>query len=249
MDKGFVIQLSPAATRNEAGSLAVTYRPRNLTRRRCTSGASEGMRRFTISAAAALFAWMTILQFIPDVFGSHGEVAQTNEIRPRSEDPGTQVVHRVAQALNQRANAPAGEQPGTSRSAASGTVAQAAAQQTPSAQTPAQQSATQPSAPAPTRTTDSSEETFRPRLPMYYGKVVTEEQRQKIYDIQRKYFPQIRALQKQLDALIAKRDAEIEAVLTPQQKAEIERLRKEAAARRAGGAAATQEQRTSSTEK
>jgi Spy/CpxP family protein refolding chaperone len=84
---------------------------------------------------------------------------------------------------------------------------------------------------------------------MYYGKVVTEEQRQKIYDIQRKYFPQIRALQKQLEALIAKRDAEIEAVLTPQQKAEIERLRKEAAARRAGGAAATQEQRTSSTEK
>jgi len=128
-------------------------------------------------------------------------------------------------------------------------AAQAAAQQTPSAQTPAQQAGTQPGAPAPTRTTDSAEETFRPRLPMYYGKVVTEEQRQKIYDIQRKYFPQIRALQKQLDALIAKRDAEIEAVLTPQQKAEIERLRKEAAARRASGAAATQEQRTSSTEK
>jgi Spy/CpxP family protein refolding chaperone len=128
-------------------------------------------------------------------------------------------------------------------------AAQAAAQQTLSAQTPAQQSATQPSAPAPTRTAESSEETFRPRLPMYYGKVVTEEQRQKIYDIQRKYFPQIRALQKQLEALIAKRDAEIEAVLTPQQKAEIERLRKEAAARRASGAAATQEQRASSTEK
>jgi len=73
---------------------------------------------------------------------------------------------------------------------------------------------------------------FRPRLPMYYAKVVDEKQRQKIYDIQRKYHPQIAELQRQLEKLIAQRDSEIEAVLTPQQKAEIEKLRQEAAQRR-----------------
>jgi len=67
---------------------------------------------------------------------------------------------------------------------------------------------------------------------MYYAKVVDEKQRQKIYDIQRKYHPQIADLQKQLEKLIAQRDAEIEAVLTPQQKAEIEKLRQEASQRR-----------------
>lgn len=77
-----------------------------------------------------------------------------------------------------------------------------------------------------------SQDTFRPRLPMYYARVVDEKQRQKIYDIQRKYHPQIEALQRQLEELIAKRNAEIEAVLTPQQKAEIEKLRQEAATKR-----------------
>ena len=67
---------------------------------------------------------------------------------------------------------------------------------------------------------------------MYYAKVVDEKQRQKIYDIQRKYHPQIAELQRQLEKLIAQRDSEIEAVLTPQQKAEIEKLRQEAAQRR-----------------
>ncbi|GAB4142550.1 MAG: hypothetical protein Kow0040_31600 [Thermogutta sp.] len=79
---------------------------------------------------------------------------------------------------------------------------------------------------------------FRPRLPMYYAKVVDDKQRQSIYDIQRKYHPQIADLQRQLEKLIAQRDAEIEAVLTPQQKAEVEKLRKEAAARRGGKATA-----------
>ena len=133
---------------------------------------------------------------------------------------------------------------------AAGQIAvQPTGQQASAAQTPAQQPQSPVSASGATQTQDSAEDTFRPRLPMYYGKVVTEAQRQKIYEIQRKYFPQIRALQKQLEALIAKRDAEIEAVLTPQQKAEIERLRKEAAARRAAGSAVSQQEATSSTEK
>lgn len=87
---------------------------------------------------------------------------------------------------------------------------------------------------------NDDQNTFRPRLPMYYAKVVDEKQRQKIYDIQRKYHPQIADLQKQLEKLIAQRDAEIEAVLTPQQKAEIEKLRQESAQRRKENAKAGQ---------
>lgn len=74
---------------------------------------------------------------------------------------------------------------------------------------------------------------FRPRLPMYYGTVVTEEQRARIYAIQKQYWPQIRALQEQLESLTAERDAKIEAVLTDDQKATIAQLKAEAAAKRA----------------
>jgi len=101
------------------------------------------------------------------------------------------------------------------------------AQAANSAQGPVQAT---PSSPPSAKNDDQN--VFRPRLPMYYAKVVDEKQRQKIYDIQRKYHPQIADLQKQLEKLIAQRDAEIEAVLTPQQKAEIEKLRQEASQRR-----------------
>ncbi|MGQ9564282.1 MAG: hypothetical protein ACUVQG_13450 [Thermogutta sp.] len=73
---------------------------------------------------------------------------------------------------------------------------------------------------------------FRPRLPMYYARVVTEEQRQKIYAIQREYYPKIAALRKQLEDLIAEQNAKIEAVLTPEQKSELDKIRAEAAAKR-----------------
>ena len=57
------------------------------------------------------------------------------------------------------------------------------------------------------------------RLPANYGKIgISEEQRKKIYDIQNKYDDQIAALQKQLADLRAKETAEVEAVLTPEQK-------------------------------
>ncbi|MGB9688715.1 hypothetical protein [Thermogutta sp.] len=88
---------------------------------------------------------------------------------------------------------------------------------------------------------------FRPRLPAYYGKVVDEKQRQKIYDIQRKYHAQIAELQRQLEKLIAQRDAEIEAVLTPQQKTEIEKMQQEAAARRSKNAKSEGENSASQT--
>ena len=116
--------------------------------------------------------------------------------------------------------------------------AQPAVSSAPTQQSPASQPSATPS-PAGNQAAGANQSAsaqeaaiFRPRLPMYYAKVVDEKQRQKIYDIQRKYHPQIAALQKQLEQLIAQRDAEIEAVLTPQQKAEIEKLRQEAAQRR-----------------
>jgi Spy/CpxP family protein refolding chaperone len=67
----------------------------------------------------------------------------------------------------------------------------------------------------------------RHRLPAHYAKVVSEKQRQEIYRIEDEYQPKIEALQKQLDALKGERDAKIAALLTAEQKKQIE----EAAAR------------------
>lgn len=104
---------------------------------------------------------------------------------------------------------------------------------------PAQSAAAQPAQSTAAQSAPSAEEAqpaFHPRLPMYYAKVVDEKQRQKIYDIQRKYHPQIAELQRQLEKLIAQRDAEIEGVLTPEQKAELDKIRAEAASRRKSNA-------------
>lgn len=57
------------------------------------------------------------------------------------------------------------------------------------------------------------------RLPANYAKIgISEEQRKKIYEIQNSYDVQIAALQKQLADLRTKETAEVEAVLTPEQK-------------------------------
>jgi hypothetical protein len=67
------------------------------------------------------------------------------------------------------------------------------------------------------------------RLPAYYAKVgVSDEQRKKIYSVQATYDTQIAALQKQIDELKAKEDAEVVAVLTPEQKAKLDELLAEA---------------------
>jgi len=109
----------------------------------------------------------------------------------------------------------------------------------PAAQAQGNPQAGQPAATQPPSAAAEKESVppFRPRLPAYYGRVVDEKQRQKIYDIQRKYHAQIAELQRQLEKLIAQRDAEIEAVLTPEQKAEIQKMREGAAARRSNNAA------------
>lgn len=76
----------------------------------------------------------------------------------------------------------------------------------------------------------------RGRLPAHYGAVVDEEQREKIYRIQQGYQSQIEALQAQLAALREKQDAEIEAILTPDQKEKVKELAAAAKAKRAKAA-------------
>jgi hypothetical protein len=65
---------------------------------------------------------------------------------------------------------------------------------------------------------------FRGRLPAYYGQIVNAEQRQRIYQIQAAYNPQIEALRAEIEALMAKRDAEIRAVLSPAQQQRLDTL-------------------------
>lgn len=87
----------------------------------------------------------------------------------------------------------------------------------------------------------------RNRLPMFYSRVVTAEQREQIYAIQNKYQKQIDELTAQLHAVESQRDEEIRAVLTPEQQKQIdawmaELQQKRAAARSKAGA--TQDERT-----
>ncbi len=79
----------------------------------------------------------------------------------------------------------------------------------------------------------------RGRLPNYYTKVVTPEQRKEIYSIQQGYASQIEELEVSLANLRAKRDKEVAAVLSAEQLEKVEKLREEAAERRKkkGGAA------------
>lgn len=79
----------------------------------------------------------------------------------------------------------------------------------------------------------SGQETaFKGRLPAYYGEIVTESQRQEIYGLQEKYEKQISALEDQLEALKKKRDAEIEKVLSADQKSKLKKAKEEGAAKR-----------------
>lgn len=66
------------------------------------------------------------------------------------------------------------------------------------------------------------------RLPANYAKIgVSEEQRKKIYEIQGKYDKDIVALQKQIADLRAKETAEVEAVLTADQKKALQAANEE----------------------
>jgi Spy/CpxP family protein refolding chaperone len=73
---------------------------------------------------------------------------------------------------------------------------------------------------------------FARRLPNFYSQVVSNAQRDKVYEIQAAYFEPMEMLTLRLERLVAERDAQMEAVLTAEQKAKVEALAKESAARR-----------------
>lgn len=92
-------------------------------------------------------------------------------------------------------------------------------------------------APAAASAQESSVKKAKGRLPPYYAQVVNDQQRQAIYAIQDKYAARIAALQEQLAALARQRDAEIEGVLTAEQRARLRELQEAAAAKRKKGTA------------
>ena len=79
---------------------------------------------------------------------------------------------------------------------------------------------------------------FLRRLPNFYGQVISDAQKDKVYEIQAAYFDPIEMLTLRLERLKAERDAQIEAVLSDEQKAKVEALNKDSAARRAATRAA-----------
>ncbi len=87
-------------------------------------------------------------------------------------------------------------------------------------------------APSGTKIPPAKPATFRGRLPAYFGEVVTDEQRQTIYAIQGEYSERIATLKAQLEAVTKERDGKIDAVLTPQQHDDVDRLREAARQRR-----------------
>lgn len=78
----------------------------------------------------------------------------------------------------------------------------------------------------------SGDKSKGPRLPNFYAKVSTETQQTKLRAIVEEYSPQIQAKRDELQALIAKRDAALDEVLTPEQREELAKLRAAAAERR-----------------
>jgi hypothetical protein len=77
-----------------------------------------------------------------------------------------------------------------------------------------------------------------PRLPNYYAKVSTPEQQPELRAVIKEYGPQIQQKREELAALIAKRDAALNKVLTSEQRQELARLRAAAASKQTGDKAA-----------
>ena len=74
---------------------------------------------------------------------------------------------------------------------------------------------------------------FARRLPNFYRDVISEKQRDDVYAIQADYFEPIEMLSLRLERLQKERDAQIEAVLTAEQKKKITKLRGESRERAA----------------
>jgi hypothetical protein len=66
-------------------------------------------------------------------------------------------------------------------------------------------------------------------LPSYFGKIgVDDDQRKKLYSVQESYQDKLAALRKEMKALLAQRDTEMEALLTPGQKLRLQELKADA---------------------
>lgn len=89
------------------------------------------------------------------------------------------------------------------------------------------------------------------RLPANYAKIgVSEEQRKKIYELQNKYDDQVAALQKQIADLREKEKADVEAILTPEQRTALKAANEESQKRAAEKKkAASKEKPSDKTEK
>ena len=70
------------------------------------------------------------------------------------------------------------------------------------------------------------------RLPPYFADIVSDEQRDKIYEVQSKYAKERDALEAQLEELRSIEMGEIEALLDAEQKEKLKKAREEAAAKK-----------------
>jgi len=91
------------------------------------------------------------------------------------------------------------------------------------------QDAKKPEKPAAKK--EGEKKTAKGRLPNNYAKVVTEDsQKEKIYAIQAKYDDQLAKLEGELKTLRTQRDAEVEGVLTAEQKDKLKKIAADAKA-------------------
>lgn len=87
------------------------------------------------------------------------------------------------------------------------------------------QEGSKPAAAAQAQKSDSKPEAKKGRLPANYGKLgLTDSQKTKIYEVQGQYEGQLAALEKQLEMVKSKRDAEVAAVLSADQRKILENL-------------------------
>jgi hypothetical protein len=83
-----------------------------------------------------------------------------------------------------------------------------------------------------TKKTDKTEKKAKGRLPAYYADIVSDEQREKIYAIQARHQEKISELNATLLAATKAMNAEIEGVLSAEQKAKLKAAQEEGAAKK-----------------
>ncbi len=134
----------------------------------------------------------------------------------------TGLILLVALAAVALSSVVGGEQSASAADQPAGNTAQPAAgdqKVTPAAEQPKEKNAS----PKEPRAKKGGE--FTGRLPAYFSGVITEDQRQKIYAIQKDFVAKIRPLRRQIESLTKERDEQILALLTPDQKQKIEALK------------------------